>query len=282
MSTEWSFSAADLDAMMAGEGMVPAPVLLDERDEELLRLTRRIAGQYVEVLAGSLALAFMGKDSSATDSQLAAALETMLRLADACGADELGRARREMDLLVRDWQQRRPRRRAAFIHALRDSVLSLCRCLEPEDAASLKKLVVYERRSLPLLDELAALPGIGPRRLGRLYSAGLFTVEAVSAADPMEVAQVTGLPRKLAEEVVRATRTYADAERRKSLEELRSRATDALSTLRLMRPDLREDRALIELTRSTLGALQAALAALEVGAAGPTQTQPLVVDGGEA
>ena len=282
MSTEWSFSAADLDAMMAGEGMVPAPVLLDERDEELLRLTRRIAGQYVEVLAGSLALAFMGKDSSATDSQLAAALETMLRLADACGADELGRARREMDLLVRDWQQRRPRRRAAFIHALRDSVLSLCRCLEPEDAASLKKLVVYERRSLPLLDELAALPGIGPRRLGRLYSAGLFTVEAVSAADPMEVAQVTGLPRKLAEEVVRATRAYADAERRKSLEELRSRATDALSTLRLMRPDLREDRALIELTRSTLGALQAALAALEVGAAGPTQTQPLVVDGGEA
>ncbi|HND31287.1 MAG TPA: hypothetical protein PLA94_14890, partial [Myxococcota bacterium] len=114
------------------------------------------------------------------------------------------------------------------------------------------------------------------------YSAGLFTVEAVSAADPMEVAQVTGLPRKLAEEVVRATRAYADAERRKSLEELRSRATDALGTLRLMRPDLPEDRALIELTRSTLGALQAALAALEAGAAGPTQTQPLVVDGGEA
>ncbi len=282
MSTEWSFSAADLDAMMAGEGAAPAPVVLNERDEELLRLTRRIAGQYVEVLAGSLSLAFMGKDSSATDSQLAAALETMLRLADACGADDLGQALREMDVLVRDWQSRRPRRRAAFIHSLRDSVLSLCRCLEPEDAASLKKLVVYERRSLPLLDELAALPGIGPRRLGRLYSAGLFTVEAVSAADPMEVAQVTGLPRKLAEEVVRATRAYADAERRKSLEDLRSRATDALSTLRLMRPDLPEDRALIELTRSTLGALQAALAALEAGAAQPTQIQPLAVDGGEA
>jgi Helix-hairpin-helix domain len=228
MSTDWSFSAADFDAMIAGEGTAPAPVVLNERDEELLRLTRRIAGQYVEVLAGSLALAFMGKDNTATDSQLAAALETMLRLADACGAEELGRALREMDLLVRDWQERRLRR-AAFIHSLRESVLNLCRCLEPEDAASLKKLVVYSRRSLPLLDELAALPGIGPRRLNRLYSAGLFTVEAVGAADPMEVAQVTGLPRKLAEEVVRATRSYADAERRKSLEELRSRATDQSS-----------------------------------------------------
>jgi hypothetical protein len=86
--------------------------------------------------------------------------------------------------------------------------------------------VEFDAREIPLFGELAALPGIGPRRLERLFCAGLFAVEVVSGADPMEVAQVTGLPRALAVEVVTRAREFESEHRRRTVLEMRTRLAE--------------------------------------------------------
>lgn len=71
----------------------------------------------------------------------------------------------------------------------------------------------YQRNSNPLLEEIRRVKYIGPKRLQRLYSVGLVTVEAISRATPQEIVDVTGLPLKLAEQVIEVTRTFMAQER---------------------------------------------------------------------
>ena len=96
--------------------------------------------------------------------------------------------------------------------------------LSAEHAQRLLDLVRWDGGSAPLMEELHSLRGIGPKRLGRLYAAGLHTVDVVASADPIEVALVTGLPGKLSVNVVDATRQFAVEERVRCLESLRDRA----------------------------------------------------------
>ena len=111
---------------------------------------------------------------------------------------------------------------------------------------------MYQDRSLPLLEELANLKGIGPKRLERLYCAGLFTI-----------AEVTGLPRKLAEQVVDSTREFAERQRRSCVVELHQRVQEFHAVLPRLNPANEDDRRMLDLARQTLAELQSALSQIE-------------------
>ena len=86
-----------------------------------------------------------------------------------------------------------------------------------ELAAAKQLCRLLERDAAPLLAELAEIHGIGPKRLGRLYAAGLFTVDSVAGSDPQDIVAVTGIPEKLAVAVVESTHAYALEERQRCL-----------------------------------------------------------------
>lgn len=71
----------------------------------------------------------------------------------------------------------------------------------------------YQRNSNPLLEEIRRVKYIGPKRLQRLYAVGLVTVESISKATAQEIVDVTGLPVKLAEQVIDVTRAFMAQER---------------------------------------------------------------------
>ncbi|MEZ4316260.1 MAG: helix-hairpin-helix domain-containing protein [Myxococcota bacterium] len=193
--------------------------------EELGRVSRRIAAQYAEIVTSFAASAFRGDVRKATIEQVGNAIEALLRLASAAGDHTQSALLDELLGLVQPATtgrlNSRPRQKA--LAALREWIPRFAATLEDEDRERLTRLVVWDTATAPLMDELSELKGIGPKRLQRLYSAGLFTVDAVVGADPDDVAAVTGLPRDLAARVVEATGTYAHIERRRCMEVVRER-----------------------------------------------------------
>jgi hypothetical protein len=192
--------------------------------EELVAVTRRIATQYVDVLHASASAAFGRCDTQAAATQLHSALQALDRLAAAGGdaahrailADILPEASRHADAP-------HGKSRHRFLSRLRHWLARYADHLGDPDGRRIRALVSYNVAEVPLFSELAAIPGIGPRRLERLFCAGLYAVEVVSAADPVEVAQVTGLPRNLAADVVRRAREWADERQRQVVVELHAR-----------------------------------------------------------
>jgi hypothetical protein len=203
--------------------------------DELTRVARRIAGQYVGVLARHAAAAF-GRGAASDGGSVRASVDALRRLATAAG-DQLQVALLEEFVALLDALEGGPkgRSRQRGLTALSGWIPRFAATLEEEDARHLLALVKWERGSEPLMDELATLKGIGRRRLARLYAAGLFAVDVVANASPDEVAQVTGLPRPLAVEVVEHTRRFADDEQRRCLEELRDRARKLHALLQSVR-----------------------------------------------
>ncbi len=257
-AVDTGFSESDFDALIAfGE------VDQEQENLELHRLSRRISAQYADVLAGFSRQAFGGAASASMVQQVTAAVDALRRLATSAGDVELAAMLERLSVLVPEHDVRGAHARRRFMRALREWVLAFAALLPPEDAARLHDMVVYDRRSLPLLDELAKLHGIGPKRLERLYCAGLFTVEAVGAADPHEVAQVTGLPRPLAHRVVEGAIRFADEERRRCVSELRRHASEIghLLAARGGLPDMSSE--LVGEARAALEDLRAALARVE-------------------
>lgn len=222
--------------------------------EELGRVSRRIAAQYAEIVASFAAHSLRGDVRRTTVEQVGVAIESLLRLASASGDREQSGLLEELLGLVEPATSGRlnSRARQGALTRLRDWIPRFAATLEAEDQAHLTRLVVWDTDTAPLMDELGELRGIGPKRLQRLYAAGLFTVDAVAGADPDEVAAVTGLPRDLSVRVVEATEAYASQERRRCMEAVRERAVrlrNLLSTLpaggdpelnRLAREALRE------------------------------------------
>ncbi|MCB9676417.1 MAG: hypothetical protein H6737_14940 [Alphaproteobacteria bacterium] len=187
--------------------------------EEVVRVSRRIAGQYVEVLARFSASVF-GRDAGRVSTeQVGTAVEAMLRLAQAAEDADQTRLLQELLALVGPVTSgpRNSRPRQSALARLRNWLPRFATTLEPADGERLARLVEWDRDAAPLLEELAAIHGIGPKRLQRLYSAGLFTVDAVAGAHPADIVAVTGIPLQLAEDVVRATRAYAVEERERCL-----------------------------------------------------------------
>lgn len=194
--------------------------------EELGRVSRRIAAQYAEVLTSFAAQAFAGRAGSASLDQVEAAIESLARLARAASDEPQVAMLNEVRQIIgpATTGKRNSRSRQSALVALRDWIPRFAASLEEEDAQRLMSLVEWNDSAAPLMDELSTIRGIGPKRLQRLYAAGLYTVDVVATASPDDVAAVTGLPHSLAVKVIAATRNYAVDERRRLLESLRERA----------------------------------------------------------
>lgn len=231
------------------EDVAPSP--------ELQEVSRRIAGQYVELIEAFAASLFQRRAGSNLTPQLLRALEALSRLARASNDPEASAAVDELLEELHIFMARQAQGRGADRMAtrLRAWIPRFAALLEPDAKERLLSLVSFRGRTIPLFHALGSIPGIGPRRLERLYCAGLYTIESVVNSDPDEVAQVTGLPPKLAERVVEATRTFAAEDRLRSARELSARATEVLTLLKTGA----QDPEILALTRDALRALQAAL-----------------------
>lgn len=201
--------------------------------DELTRVSRKISGQYADVIASFAGQAFRGRAGRDAAEQASAALEALVRLAEASGDHIQGEMLAELRQLIPDaaHARRNSRARNRALASLRDWIPRFATTLQADDAQRLLDLVTWDH-SAPLMEELSSIRGIGPKRLGRLYAAGLHTVEIVAHANPVEVAQVTGLPQDLSSRVVDATKVFAVEERRRCLEQLRDRARRLREVLR--------------------------------------------------
>lgn len=249
------------------------PISADEADDDLLaasdeltRVSRRIAGQYAEIVAGFSANAFRGEAGRDAADHSMAAVDALLRLARAAGDTTQEALLSELKPLLPQTVEgrRNSRTRQQALARLRDWIPRFAETLQEDDARRLLDLVRWDRGRAPLMDELAEIDGIGPKRLGRLYAAGLHTMEVVAGADPHEIAQVTGLPSGLATKVVAETRRYAMDERRRCLEGLRDRARRLREVLRSVSGTDDDMRGLaeeaireVELTFQTLNSMEA-------------------------
>ena len=246
-----SFELGDLEESDFGTGDLTVELL--EPSEELGRVSRRIAAQYAEVLASFAALAFRGQATAGAIEQVESAIDSLRRLAEASN-DPL-----QVSLLFEVREFIRPattgrtnsRARQSALVSLRDWIPRFAQTLERDDAARLGSLVSWDDGAAPLMDELSELRGIGPKRLQRLYAAGLYTVDVVATADPQDVAAVTGLPLTLAESVVKTTRTFAIEERRRCIEALRERAVRLRHILKTV-PAGTDDLELSELAQEAI------------------------------
>lgn len=214
----------------AGPSFVPLGAdevhdLLTETSDELAAVSGRITGQYAEVLARFAARAFGGGADASDLEAVRTTVANLRRLSRVAGSPRQRELLDEIDALTARVVTDRSGERRRALARLQEWVPAFAETLPEEDARSLVGVLRWEKGAVPLLDELATLRGIGPRRLERLHAAGLFTVEVVGHADPDDVAAVTGIPRPLAARVVEAARRYAEAERRRCVEVLRENAS---------------------------------------------------------
>ena len=261
----FSFSDDELASFLDGrqeEDSSPvvelAPV---EPSGELLAVSRRIAGQFVDLIQAFSASVFTRRLTPATTSQFSHAVDALHRLAVAAGDEQQARLLEEMQGLLHNLEHHGDRSRDVdrISIRLRACIPAFSASLESVDAERLVNMVSYKNQHVPLLAELGNIPGIGKRRLERLYISGLYTVEAVCAAEPSELAAVTGLPLTLATRVVEATREYAIQQQRRCVMEMRERARELV---RAMGASPSGDPELVRLAMSTMAELQSVLTSL--------------------
>jgi len=252
------FSDEELASLLSPQpGLSPEPGEVVP-SEELLDVSRRIAAQYVDLIEAFAAGLFQRRPSAGMTSQLIHAMDALHRLAVASGDSDASGVVDELLVELRPFAHHTQQRRAT------DRMSTRMRAWIPRFAALLRgaanervlALVSFRGKALPLFQELGAIDGIGPRRLERLYCAGLYTVDAVIGADPLEIAAVTGLPPALARKVVDATVAWNAEQRLRAARELQARAAEVLLALR----SGEQDPEVLTLARDALRALQAALA----------------------
>lgn len=240
-----------VDAPPAAPAVAPSP--------ELVAVAHRIASQFVGVLHATASRLFGAKDPLGPLQQLFATLDALRRLAQA-SHDE-----RHLALLDEITAEARRftsapngRARDRFLARLRSWLPRYADHLGGEDGDALRGLVAYDAAAIPLFGELREIPGIGRRRLERLFCAGLWSVDVVSAADAAEVAAVTGLPRGLAEDVVARARVWSEEHRRRAVVDLRARLSEFARIVGAIDPAEAPD--LHALARETVGEMRGLLA----------------------
>lgn len=225
LGPEFHFSSDDLVRALSGHGDGLDLIIEEDDHDELQAVARRIAGNHVDVLANFARAVFAHRATRSEYEQFSGALASLLRLAQGAGdlrqVQLLERMRRDIEERLKDFGSRNDRNR--FLPRLQRFIDGFASWLDGADAERLDQLIHFEPGTLPLLSELEGIHGIGPKRLARLYCCGLYTVEAVAPADAIEVAQVTGLPSGLSEDVVAATRRWAEERRAASIQEIRMR-----------------------------------------------------------
>ena len=260
---DFSFSDDELNDILGGQisAVLPDGSELVEPSSELMAVSRRIAGQFVDLIQAFAGSVFTRRVSATTTDQFSHAVDALHRLAAATGDSEQVRLLEEMQGLLLDLQQGGDRARNVDRAGtrLRAWIPAFSGFLEANDSERLMTMVSYKNQHVPLLAELGNIEGIGKRRLERLYVSGLYTVEAVCAADPSELAAVTGLPLHLSTRVIEATREYAVHQRRRCVLEMRDRARELV---RAMNTTTDADPELVRLAISTMAELQSVLSSL--------------------
>ena len=191
----------------------------------LQEVVQRISGHYGEIIA-TWSARVLATTEPADTSGMEVTVANLLRLAESSGEEQQLRLLRELSHTLTELSGTRPRTRrgeSARIK-LRDWIPAFAETLTGEDSARLLALVRWDAETMPLLDELREIRGIGPRRLTRLYSAGLGSVDAVADADPADVAAVTGIPLGIAESVVRRAGEFAVQDRARCIHDIQRRA----------------------------------------------------------
>lgn len=219
--------------------------LVDEADEddeadELRVVTRRIASNYCDTLAHAAASFLRGEAPGEHLPSLAAACRDLHRLAVAAGDHEqivvLDQLLERYDGFVSSG-----RGGASFRTFLRRWLHDYA-ALAGDVAASAASIVQYDLDALPVFQELLKLKGIGPKRLERLYAAGLYDTHAYRDASSSDIASVSGLPLALCEEVVATARAWERHRRRRDVEALSDALDRFERTLRSDVPTTSEER----------------------------------------
>lgn len=216
----------DLFGQMYDATREPVPSDVDvDAGEELAAVARRVSHQYVEIVAVISAQVLAGAGHAGSLDQLEGALIALRRLAEV--HDDVASTALIGELLdaIGVWRVSGTgkRGRTRFCNTLRGWLPRYGRALDLQGGAVLREITEYDPGAVPLFAELESIRGVGPRRLQRLYCAGLFTVEALCGADPAEVSLVTGLPRELTALVVERTRAFAAEHRRRTVAAMRQR-----------------------------------------------------------
>ena len=260
---ELSFSDSELLSLLGGPDVLSLLQPDEDEDaeapapsEELPALSRRLAGQYVDVLADFVRASFR-QPALPPAGPLRAVLSPLLRLTGDTGADDMHALLRELEGLLERPVGEERWARVRHLRALRGWLMRFSECLDDDDGARLRQLVDYGDALPPLLEALKEVRGIGPRRIERLYCAGLTSVSRVTAADAESIAEVTGIPRQLAAAVVEAAQAFERTERARRIAELRRSImafTHALETL-----NAHDDPDMISAAQESLSRLQAAI-----------------------
>lgn len=235
-----------------------APAL--DADPELTRLSRRISGQYVEVIATWAHAAFRGHPRGPHLAPVLAALPALHRLAEATQDRGMASVIAELEEMTGGAEGHSPSH-PRLVPRLRDWLRRFALLLEGQDGQRLRDLVEFDRKAFPLLEQLAQVRGVGPRRLERLYLSGMFTVESLYGADPAEVALVTGFPRELAVEVVQAAARFERQWREQVAVDLVHRAAEVRAVLRWIETSGRQDPQVLAAVTATIDELESALRA---------------------
>jgi|GEM_PF-2810621 len=229
---ELAFTDDELDLLLAPQGAsaraavagsVAAPVL---PSDELQAVADRIALQFVDVLAATSSRLFSRPGSGALAlDPLVAAIGSLRTLAEAAGETARVALLDELAEHAATWREQgaASRGRSRFLDRMRAWLPAFADELGSGGGLRLRSVVDFSADEAPLLDELASMRGMGPRRLARLYCAGLHTVDALSGAEAEEVAQVTGLPRALSSQVREFAVRFERDRRRGTVLDLRRR-----------------------------------------------------------
>lgn len=245
------FSDDELTNLFTGP---PEPNVKVENTEELVGLTRKLAAQYVDVLAAFARDSFRGESIDAHGVR--GAIDALARLAESTQDTDLHRVLQQLAKLVdatADANNTNTRVRDLLRVQMRHWVLRFADCLEGSQRKRMRELVLFDKSNVPLFDQLARIRGIGPRRIQRLYCAGLFTVDTVIRSTPEDIASVTGIPLTLSKRIHEETVGFAQDMK----EEAVNSFVDAVDQLKKVLPRFTSQEAhLVHMVRQAMQDLQ--------------------------
>lgn len=245
---------ADAPPRAASEALVPSAAARE--------LTRTLGARHVEVIAHWASQKMRGERAADVAQRLRRVIADAMRLAGEMDEGDLLAAYETLDEIVDGFSAASTagaRRRSA--KRLRDWTLDFAELVGGEAGDRLRGLVVFNRGAYPLLERLREIRGVGPRRLERLYAAGLATTDALAEADPDELMALIGLPAPLALEVVRVSRAFAETERRETVLALTEMTHEVARILKLAKGDGEEaDDSFVAEIQRAIDALKEAVA----------------------
>ncbi|MFK7930961.1 MAG: hypothetical protein AB8H79_22440 [Myxococcota bacterium] len=254
-------SPESLKASQQLEGPSESPTQLDTT--HLQSLGRDLAVQYVDTLGDYAVSVFAREDNEKGRLQVRAAVTSMLDLASATSDTSFSQTLGDWLTLLSAPTPRKAIARTRHIKQLKTMVQDFAELLDAQGQQQLLSIVQYRGRSSPVMAFLRQLPGIGSRRLERMYLAGLNDVDRLCLAEPEELRLVTGMPLTVAQNTIASAREFAEEERKRALHALTERAawlTESVKKLDMSDP---EQRRLIDFARQAMTALQHQLAVCE-------------------